>query len=100
MKNKLAASALKAFSIYALIIVIMVIVTEFSAPFKSFLTGITGHHWTAKGLIGLLTFIIFTFIFNVKGSDDELGKNINLAVISAVTGTVVLLLFFTIHYNI
>ena len=100
MKNKLAASALKAFSIYAGVIVFMVIVAEFNATFKNFLAGITGHHWTAKGVIGMLTFLILTLIFNIKGSDDDLGKNINLAVISAVTGTIVILLFFTIHYNI
>ncbi len=100
MKNKLAASALKAFSIYAVVMVIMVIVTEFSAPFKSFLVSLTGHHWTGKGLIGVLLFTILTIIFNLKGSDDDLGKNINLAIASAICGTVVMFLFFAIHYNL
>jgi hypothetical protein len=100
MKNKLASSALKAFSIYAVVIVIMVIVTEFSAPFKSFLAGLTGHHWTAKGVIGAFLFIILTILFNAKGSDDDLSKNINLAIVSAVSGSIVLFMFFAIHYNI
>ena len=100
MKNKLGSSALKVFSIYAAVIVIMVISAEFIAPFKNFLAALTGHHWTAKGVIGALLFIILTAIFNAKGDDDDLGKNINLAIVSAVSGSIVLFLFFAIHYNI
>jgi len=97
MKNKLASSALKAFSIYAAVIVIMVIAAEFIAPFKNFLAGLTGHHWTAKGVIGALLFILLTFIFNTMGKDDDLGKNINLAIVSTIAGSIVLFLFFMIH---
>ncbi|HNX22658.1 MAG TPA: hypothetical protein PKG60_01330 [Spirochaetota bacterium] len=98
MKNKLAVSALKAFSIYAVVMVITVIAAEFIAPFKNFLAALTGHHWTSKGVLGALLFIILTIIFNVKGNDDNLGRNINLAIISAVSGSVVLFLFFALHY--
>lgn len=100
MKNKLGSSALKAFSIYAAVIVIMVIAAEFIAPFKNFLAALTGHHWTAKGVIGVLLFIIITFIFNTRDGKDDLGKTINFAIISAVSGSIVLFLFFAIHYNI
>ncbi len=98
MKNKLGTSALKAFTIYALVITAMVIAAELIAPFKSFLAGLTGHHWTAKGVIGAILFILLTFIFNAKGSDDNLGKNINLAILSSVTGGVIMFLFYLIHF--
>ena len=97
MKNRLAISALKAFSIYAVVIVLMVIIAEFSPPFKKFLAGLTGHHWTAKGVIGALLFIILTVIFNAKGTDDNLGKNINIAIVTAVSASLVMFLFFFIH---
>jgi hypothetical protein len=97
MKKRLGIAALKAFSIYAVVIVLMVIIAEFSPPFKKFLADLTGHHWTAKGVIGALLFIILTIIFNAKGTDDNLGKNINIAIVTAVSGSVIIFLFFIIH---
>jgi len=97
MKNKLGASALKAYSIYVPIMTAMVIVTEFSPAFKNFLVAVGGHHWTGKGIIGTLLFVILTLIFNAKGSDADLGKNIKLAMISAIAGTIVIFLFFIVE---
>lgn len=100
MKNKLAVSALKAFSIYAVVITIMVIGMEFSPAFKKFLEAVGSHHWVGKGILGTLLFIILTFLFNAKGSDDNLGKNINRAILSAIACSAVMFLFFAIHYNL
>jgi len=98
MKNKLAASALKAAVIYIIVTVVMIIAAEFIAPFKNFLASLTGHHWTAKGVIGVVIFLFFTLLFNAKGSDDDVGKNIGIVIICSVTGAVILTLFFFIHY--
>jgi hypothetical protein len=100
MKNKLAISALKAYPIYVIVVSTMIIVTEFSPAFKKFLEAVGGHHWTGKSILGALLFIILTIIFNTKGSGDDLGKNINRTIISAVTGSIVIFLFFAIHYNL
>ena len=81
MKNKLAASALKATVIYIIVTVVMIIAAEFIAPFKNFLASLTGHHWTAKGVISGIIFLFFTFLFNAKGSDDDVGKNIGIVII-------------------
>lgn len=97
MKNRLGIAALKAFSIYAVVIVLMVIIADLAAPFKNFLAGLTGHHWTAKGVIGALLFIILTVVFNAKGTDDNLEKNINFAIITTVSGSVIMFLFYIIH---
>lgn len=98
MKNRIPASALKAASVYIILMTIVIIAAELAAPFKNFLAGITGHHWTAKGIFGALLFIIFTLIFNAKSGSDDIGKSINLVMVSAVSGAIVLLLFYTIHY--
>lgn len=97
MKNNLGIAALKAFCIYAVVIVIMVIAADSFAPFKSFLAGLTGHHWTAKGVIGAALFIILTFVFNAKGNNENLLKNINRAIGTAVSGTIIIFLFYVIH---
>lgn len=98
MKNNLGIAALKAFCIYAVVMVIMVIAADSFAPsFKQFLAGLTGHHWTAKGVIGAVLFIILTFVFNMKGNDDNLLKNINRAIGTAVSGTIIIFLFYVIH---
>jgi len=96
MKNKLAVSALKAYSIYVAVMVVMVIVTEFSHPFEKFLKAIGGHHWTGKCILGVLLFLILTLLFNAKSNDEDLGKNITRAMISVISGTVVIFIFFMI----
>lgn len=100
MKNKLAASALKSASIYIAVLVVVIVAAELFSPFKNFLAGLTGHHWTAKGVLGVILFILLTFLFNLKGSDDDLNKNITKTISTAVTGIVVLFLFYIIHYFI
>jgi hypothetical protein len=50
-------------SLTLILIVIMTIWSELSKNFKNFLAGLTGHHWTAKGLISLVFFILVYFIF-------------------------------------
>ena len=98
MKNKLVSSALKAAAVYISVTVVIIIVAEFIAPFKNFLASLTGHHWTAKGVIGVVVFIVFTLLFNAKGSDDDVAKNINHVIFFSIAGSLILILFFLIHY--
>lgn len=98
MKGRIPVSALKAASVYIILMTVTVIVADLFLPLKNFLAGITGHHWTAKGLLGSLIFIILIFIFNAKSGDDDLKKSINFVIISSVTGIIALMLFYTIHY--
>jgi hypothetical protein len=98
MKNVLVSAALKAASIYILLMTIVIIAAEFFKPLKDFLAGVTGHHWTAKGLLGIIFFVVLTLIFNFTGKDDDVKKNIDRAIGSTIIGLVVLGLFYVIHY--
>lgn len=96
MKDIIATAALKSASVYAVYITILVIAADLSASFKSFLAGITGHHWSAKSVTGLALFIILTLIFSKTG-DDNVDRGIKIAEWSAVSGAAVIALFYIIH---
>lgn len=96
MKDRIAAAALKSASVYIVYITILVIVTDLSPSFKSFLTGITGHHWSAKSLTGLILFLILTALFS-RMQDDNVEKGIKITMLSTVCGFAVILGFYLIH---
>jgi hypothetical protein len=98
MKNKLVAAALKSACLYILLMTAVIIVADLFAPLKNFLAGLTGHHWTAKGVLGVIFFIVFTLIFNVTGKDDDVHKNTNRVIGSTILGVAALAVFYVVHY--
>ena len=98
MKNKLVNAALKSAIIYILLMTVVIIVADLYAPLKDFLKSITGHHWTAKGVLGVIIFSALTLVFNFTGKDDEdVAKNITLTIGSAIAGMVAVLIFYLLH---
>jgi len=65
--NNLKAIYVSAHSAVASIVVtvFLTIFSEFSAPFKNWLTGFTGHHWITKSWISLIVFVLMYAIFSV-----------------------------------
>lgn len=98
MKNKLVNAALKSAVVYILLMTLVIIVADLFKPLKDFLFSITGHHWTAKGVLGVILFAALTVIFNFTGKDAQnTAKNIDLTIISTAVGMVSLLIFYLLH---
>ena len=96
MKDKLATAALKSASVYVFYIAVLVIATDLSASFKNFLTGLTGHHWSAKSVTGFILFLILTAILSRMG-DDNVEKGIKTLILSTICGFAIILGFYIIH---
>jgi asparagine N-glycosylation enzyme membrane subunit Stt3 len=75
-------------------VVVITIAAETAVPVKNFLTGLTGHHWTAKGLISLLIFFMVAFVFANKEDPEDVTGLVRGVLISAVLGTAVIFIFY------
>jgi hypothetical protein len=98
MKNKLVSAAFKSATAYILLMTIVTIVAELFLPLKSFLANLTGHHWTAKGVLGVILFIALTIIFTVVGKAGNVSRNMSITIGSTIVGATALLVFYVIHY--
>ncbi len=98
MKNKLVSAAFKSATAYLLLMTAVVILADLYPPVKSFLANLTGHHWTAKGVLGASLFVALIFIFKAFGKDEELSRNISITIASAIIGSLALLIFYLAHY--
>ena len=58
--NRFSIKAL-AYACHAVIwfVAIITIAAELAEPVKGFLAGLTGHHWTGKGIISLVIFLLW-----------------------------------------
>jgi hypothetical protein len=78
-------------------IVVLTVAAERFPPVKAFLAGLTGHHWTAKGLIALIVFFVVAFLFSRKeDAADPLGS-VSTVIISAVLGALAIFVFYLLH---
>lgn len=100
MKNKLVSAAFKSATAYILLMTIVTIVAELFLPLKSFLANLTGHHWTAKGVLGVILFIALTIIFTAVGKAGNVSRNMSITIGSTIVGAAALLVFYVIHYFI
>ena len=66
---------------------------------KSSLASLTGHHWTAKGLISLIIFFAVAFLFAKSEDPEDLHKLIRGILVSTVLGAVTIFGFYLLHYN-
>jgi hypothetical protein len=71
---------------------------ELSAPFKSFLTGVAGHHWTTKSIFIALAFVLFYAIFAKSKEVNDVARAVRMVLMSVVAGGLVILLFFVWHF--
>lgn len=78
-----------------ILVVFMTVLAELSTAFKTFLTSITGHHWTTKGIFALIFFALSYFILSYlfKETKDAWKETKNVAV-TAILGGLIIFLFF------
>ncbi|MFZ2303557.1 MAG: hypothetical protein WAV98_02070 [Minisyncoccia bacterium] len=69
----------------------MTILTEVSAPFKASLVQFAGHHWTAKSIITVILFTLFSLILSRSSEDSKgiLNSAIVLVISVAIAGLVI-----------
>lgn len=80
-------------------IVALTLGSEVSKPFKTFLAGMTGHHWVTKGVLSLVLFFLLYFIFAKTTEDShEAAGGIYAVVLSAITGGLIIFGFFVWHF--
>ena len=86
-------------SVTIILITLMTILGELSAPLKSVFASIGSHHWVGKGIIALVAFVLFYFIFlgiKEKENDDKaIKETVGVAVISAI----LIFIYFVLHTN-
>ena len=75
-------------------VVIITIATELAEPVKGFLAGLTGHHWTAKGVISLVLFFAVAFIFAKKEDPVDVTALVRGVLVSAVLGAITIFVFY------
>lgn len=80
------------------LIVLLTILTEISAPLKSFLVSLTGHHWPSKGIITLATFLLTYFILSRKEESGSVLRGAWTVVWSIVFGGLMILFFFLYEF--
>ena len=75
-------------------VAIITIAAELAEPVKGFLAGLTGHHWTAKGIISLVIFFTVAFVFAKKKDPGDVTGLIRGVLISAVLGAITIFVFY------
>lgn len=99
MKNVTKAASWSA-SLSIVAVVILTVVGELVAPFKSFLASITGHHWVTKGVFEVAFFFVLFLIFASVFKKEEKGKprGIYATMIVTILSGIAILLFYVLHY--
>lgn len=76
------------------LIVAMTLESEVSPPFKSFLTGLAGHHWAGKSVIAAAAFVVFYLLLQKLGESKGILGGTLVVVASVVLGGLTIFLFF------
>ncbi len=85
-------------------IVFVVLVTILGEQFhglKDWLAGLTGHHWTSKGVLMVILFALTMLILGqgkAGVSEKRLKRGVDFTIWTAIAGTVVLFVYFSLHY--
>jgi hypothetical protein len=80
------------------LVTLLTIAAERHAAVKNFLAGLTGHHWTAKGILALIFFVVVAFVFAKKEDPDDVTGLVRGVLISAVLGPITIFVFYTLHF--
>jgi len=98
------SSLIYASSLSAIINVVFVttvtILAELNAPLKDWLKSLSGHHWTSKSIISVLLYLLLLVLFYIvlKNVDaKKVREAVFLAILSALSGSFLILGFFTAH---
>jgi len=74
--------------------VLLTIASEISAPLKSGLVILTGHHWTSKGVVLVLAFFLTYFLLRKKEDASDIARSVRLIIASVVIGGLMIFGFF------
>lgn len=85
-------SIYKAISASSWLLVALVILAEFFAPFKDLLKTLFWHHWVGKAILVTAAFVICGFTLSEKKKGDTLAWN------AVLWSLIIILLFYVIHY--
>ncbi|MBI4160310.1 MAG: hypothetical protein HY506_00185 [Candidatus Yanofskybacteria bacterium] len=101
-KEKLIyASAISAFT-NAVFVVSITIVAELSAPVKSWLANLSGHHWTSKSIISVLLYLaVLTIVYLAVKSDlssSRIRRSLYLCLGSVIAGSLIIFAFYVGHH--
>ncbi|RMD67920.1 hypothetical protein D6817_00165 [Candidatus Pacearchaeota archaeon] len=73
-------------SVSAVGVALMTILSEESQAFKSFLTGLTGHHWVSKSIITLVLFFgIYAISARTKDNEGFWKETLAFAIITIIS---------------
>ena len=61
-------------------------------------TGITGHHWTTKGVISFILFFGLYFLLVRTDDDLDVMKEVNFITILTIIATIILFGFYVWHF--
>ena len=97
--NKFSIKAL-AYACHAAIwfVVVATVAAERHTQVKDFLAGLTGHHWTAKGIIALILFFAVAFIFSKKPESENVTGTVSAVIVSAGLGAITIFAFYMLHF--
>ena len=100
-KPKLIYSSSIASILAIVFITAITILAELNAPLKNWLKSLSGHHWTSKGILSFLLYIVALFVvYVVTKKIDHKGVKGGLwgAIGTTVLGSLAILIFFTGHH--
>ncbi len=81
------------------LITFMTVYAELNTVFKDFLKNLTGHHWTSKGVIALVFFVVsYLILKQFSSTNNDSKKMIDLVIISALLGSLVIFGFFAYEF--
>jgi hypothetical protein len=79
-------------------VALITVAAERAVPVKGFLAGLTGHHWTAKGILSLIIFFVVAFIFAKQEDPADVRGLLRGVLISAALGAITIFVFYMLHF--
>ena len=98
MKNFSIRSLVYACHVAIWFVALITVAAERSSAVKQFLAGPSGHHWTTKGGIALVLFILVTLVFAKKEDPQDVSGLVKGVLVSALSAALVIFFFYLLHY--
>lgn len=82
-----------------ILIAILTVSGELSSSFKSLMASITGHHWSSKGVIGTVFFIlVYLILAKLQKDDFDALKESKIITTVTLISSLIIFLFFLQHF--
>jgi len=75
-------------------IIVITIAGDLYLSLKDWLKNIFYHHWMGKGILAIVIFFIFGFIFNKETGEEKIVKNFSILIWSSIIGSLIIFGFF------